>query len=90
LVVGLQANEGLLRSQDRGAGKASGTLQGGSQEMSLLNQAAVQKEALETAKRYKKDVTQISQDWKDDLEQAVRMMIFRKVMAHRKGKTLKP
>jgi len=58
--------------------------------MSLLNQAAVQKEALETAKRYKKDVTQVSQDWKDDLEQAVRMMIFRKVMAHRKGKTLKP
>ena len=50
----------------------------------------MQKEALETAKRYKKDVTQISQDWKDDLEQAVRMMIFRKVMAHRKGKTLKP
>ncbi len=58
--------------------------------MSLLNQAAVQKEALETAKRYKQDVTQVSQDWKDELEQDVRMMIFRKVMAHRKGKTLKP
>ena len=49
--------------------------------MSLLNQAAVQKEALETAKRYKKDVTQVSQDWKNQLEQDVRMMIFRKVMA---------
>ena len=58
--------------------------------MSLLNQAAVTKEAMETAKRYKKDVTQVSQDWKDELEQDVRMMIFRKVMAHQKGKTLKP
>jgi len=58
--------------------------------MSLLNQAAVQKEALETAKRYKKDVTQVSQDWKNELEQDVRMMIFRKVMAHEKGRTLKP
>ena len=57
--------------------------------MSLLNQAAVQKEALETAKRYKKDVTQVSQDWKDDLEQDIRVLIFRKVMAHQKGKTLK-
>ena len=57
--------------------------------MILLNQAAVQKEAMETAKRYKKDVTQVSQDWKNQLEQDVRMMIFRKVMAHKKGKTLK-
>ena len=45
---------------------------------------------METAKRYKKDVTQVSQDWKNQLEQDVRMMIFRKVMAHKKGKTLKP
>jgi|TARA_Y100000310_G_scaffold80581_1_gene77256 hypothetical protein len=58
--------------------------------MSLLNQAAVTKEAMETAKRYKKDVTQVSQDWKNEIEQEVRVMIFRKVMAHRKGKTLKP
>ena len=58
--------------------------------MSLLNQAAVTKEAMETAKRYKKDVTQVSQDWKNELEQDVRMMIFRKVMAHEKGRTLKP
>ena len=57
--------------------------------MSLLNQAAVTKEAMETAIRYKKDVTQVSQDWKNELEQEVRMMIFRKVMAHRKGKTLR-
>jgi len=58
--------------------------------MSLLNQAAVTKEAMETAIRYKKDVTQVSQEWKNEIEQEVRMMIFRKVMAHRKGKTLKP
>ena len=58
--------------------------------MSLLNQAAVTKEAMETAIRYKKEVTQVSQDWKNELEQDVRMMIFRKVMAHQKGKTLKP
>ena len=58
--------------------------------MSLLNQAAVTKEAMETAIRYKKEVTQVSQDWKNELEQDVRMMIFRKVMAHKKGKTLKP
>ena len=58
--------------------------------MSLLNQAAVTKEAMETAKRYRKDVTQVSQEWKNELEQDVRMMIFRKVMAHKKGKTLKP
>ena len=58
--------------------------------MSLLNQAAVRKEAMETAKRYKKDVTQVSQPWVDEVEQDVRMMIFRKVMAHEKGRTLKP
>ncbi len=57
--------------------------------MSLLNQAAVTKEAMETAIRYKKDVTQVSQEWKNEIEQEVRMMIFRKVMAHKKGKTLR-
>ena len=57
--------------------------------MSLLNQAAVQKEALATAKRYNMGVSQISKEWKDQLEQDVRQLIFRKVMAHKGGKTLK-
>ncbi len=57
--------------------------------MSLLNQKAVTKEVLETAKRYKPGVTQIAQSWKDELEQDVRTLIFRKVMAHQNGKTLK-
>ena len=46
-------------------------------------------EALETAKRYKGEVTQVSQSWKDQLEQDVRVLIFRRVMAHKSGKTLK-
>ena len=57
--------------------------------MSLLNQKAVAKEVLETAKRYRPEVTQIAQSWKDELEQDVRTLIFRKVMAHESGKTLK-
>lgn len=57
--------------------------------MSLLNISAVQKEALATAKRYKKGITQVSKDWRDELEQDVRSLIFRKVMAHSGGKTLK-
>lgn len=57
--------------------------------MSLLNNAAVTKEVMQTATRYKKGISQISRDWKDELEQDVRLLIFRKVMAHEKGKTLK-
>ena len=57
--------------------------------MSLLNQAAVKDEVLATAKRHKKGVSQIGQDWKDELEQDIRVLIFRKVMAHKGGKTLK-
>ena len=57
--------------------------------MSLLNNAAVTKEVMQTANRYKKGISQISRDWKDELEQDVRVLIFRKVMAHSKGKTLK-
>jgi hypothetical protein len=57
--------------------------------MSLLNNAAVTKEVMQTATRYKKGISQISRDWKDELEQDVRLLIFRKVMAHQKGKTLK-
>lgn len=57
--------------------------------MSLLNHAAVTKEVMQTATRYKKGISQISRDWKDELEQDVRLLIFRKVMAHQKGKTLK-
>lgn len=57
--------------------------------MSLLNNAAVTKEVMQTANRYKKGISQISRDWKDELEQDVRVLIFRKVMAHQKGKTLK-
>ncbi len=57
--------------------------------MSLLNQKAVNQEVLETAKRYKPEVTQIAQSWKDELEQDVRTLIFRKVMAHQNEKTLK-
>ena len=55
----------------------------------LLNQAAVTKDVMENAKRYRQEVTQISQGWKDELEQEVRMLIFRKVMAHEGGKTLR-
>lgn len=57
--------------------------------MSLLNHAAVTKEVMQTANRYNKGISQISRDWKDELEQDVRLLIFRKVMAHQKGKTLK-
>lgn len=57
--------------------------------MSLLNHAAVTKEVMQTANRYNKGISQISRDWKDELEQDVRLLIFRKVMAHSKGKTLK-
>ncbi len=56
--------------------------------MGLLNMKACIKEALETAKRHKGEVTQVSQSWKDELEQDVRVLIFRKVMAHKKGKTM--
>jgi|7_EtaG_2_1085326.scaffolds.fasta_scaffold00144_32 hypothetical protein len=62
----------------------------GGLNMSLLNMKSCVTEALNTAKRYKGGVTQVSQSWKDELEQDVRVMIFRKVMAHKKGKTLKP
>ena len=84
------ANPRIGGSPRKKAKGREGAAKEGSEAMSLLNQAAVTKEAMETAKRYKKDVTQVSQDWKNELEQDVRMMIFRKVMAHTKGKTLKP
>ena len=47
------------------------------------------KEALDNSKRYKKGISRIGQDWKDELEQDVRVLIFRKVMAHKSGKVLK-
>ena len=57
--------------------------------MSLLNQAAVTKEVMENAKRYKSGISQIAQSYRDELEQDVRALIFRKVRAHEGGKTLK-
>jgi len=57
--------------------------------LSLLNMSACVKEALDNSKRYKKGISRIGQDWKDELEQDVRVLIFRKVMAHKGGKILK-
>jgi len=56
--------------------------------MGLLNMKACVNEALATSKRYNSKVTQVSQSWKDELEQDVRVMIFRKVRAHKGSKTL--
>jgi hypothetical protein len=56
----------------------------------LLNVKAVKEEALENSKRFKGGkFTQVSKHFIEEVEEDVRMLIYRKVMSHpSKGKTI--
>ena len=59
--------------------------------MHLINISNVKKEAIETSNRFKSGkFTQVSKEFLNEVEEDVRMLVYRKVMAHpSKGKTLR-